>query len=650
MTCELDDLSDADLLTRAREGDTDAYGVIFKRHWQAGRAMAMSITGRFEPDDLASEAFARILKAVEKGKGPTSGFRSYLATTVRNVAIDWSRRTTTPNIDDPDALEDWSYSELTTLDKIERETMAKAFYALPDSWQEVLWYTEVEDMAPREVAPLLGLTANAVSALASRAREGLRQAWIGAHLAKSGAGDPVHAWTVNRLGGYVRGKLSRPDRRRIAQHLEECPACSEAAGEADRIGSRLALAILPLILGTAGAAGYTAWAANSTTSAAAASVPASGIGAASPASRVRHLLQTAGSSSHAGLAAVATTVAAAAALTVGSVMASPPSESVDAKTSDASSTPSESKARAEDPAPHEGSTESGVQAEPPSIGDGGSAASDAWDDGIEPRLPSAGTAPAGNDSDVAVPGLGVPPAGQPAPAKPTPPDEPDPDEPDPAEPATPEAVAGRESAVRTIPPEDTLFAYRLDDTADTAVDFIHNGTARYDRSAGGSAWALRDQTLRRPTDVFSVQIWFRTSVGGGRLIGYSDATQGTSRNYDRHLFLTDDGRIVFGVYPGTVHTIASERSYADDQWHLATATLSPDGMSLYVDADRVAHDGTVVTAQVFDGYWRIGFDNLDNWGAATPSQRAFSGSLAYAAVYRTALTSDQIRTQWVLGE
>ncbi|MGH1526973.1 RNA polymerase sigma factor [Leifsonia sp. L25] len=208
MTCDLDDLSDAELLTLAREGDTAAYGVLWKRHWHAARAMAASVTGRFDPDDLASEAFTRILKAVEKGGGPRSGFRSYLATTVRNVAIDWSRRKTTPNIEDPDIIEDWTFSELTALERIERETIAKAFYDLPDSWQEVLWYTEVEDMAPREVAPILGLTPNAVSALAVRAREGLRQAWINAHLADSPKDDPAHSWTLKRLGSYVRGKLS----------------------------------------------------------------------------------------------------------------------------------------------------------------------------------------------------------------------------------------------------------------------------------------------------------------------------------------------------------------------------------------------------------------------------------------------------------
>ena len=54
--------------------------------------------------------------------------------------------------------------------------IARAFASLPERWQAVLWHTEIEGARPADVAPLLGLTANSVAALAYRAREGLRQA------------------------------------------------------------------------------------------------------------------------------------------------------------------------------------------------------------------------------------------------------------------------------------------------------------------------------------------------------------------------------------------------------------------------------------------------------------------------------------------
>ncbi|MGH1549879.1 LamG domain-containing protein [Leifsonia poae] len=204
--------------------------------------------------------------------------------------------------------------------------------------------------------------------------------------------------------------------------------------------------------------------------------------------------------------------------------------------------------------------------------------------------------------------------------------------------------------MRAIPADDTIFAYRLDEPDETTseVDFIHGVTARYEQPRSAPGWSLSDGVLRPATDEFTVQVWFRADSGGGRLLGYSSDVSGTSWAYDRHLFLTDDGRVVFGVFPGAVRTISSTASYTDGSWHQATASLSSEGMALFVDGQRVASDPTVTKAQAFAGYWRIGGDNLDNWGPETPSTRAFSGTLAFAAVYRTALTAEQIRMQWEL--
>ncbi|WP_285114554.1 sigma-70 family RNA polymerase sigma factor [Leifsonia sp. fls2-241-R2A-40a] len=654
MTRELDDVSDTDLLDRSREGDTLAYGVLWKRHWQAARAMAASVTSRFDPDDLASEAFARILKAVEKGKGPRSGFRSYLATTIRNVAIDWSRRKTTPNIEDPDGIEDWTYSELTALGRIDQETVARAFYALPDSWQEVLWYTEVEDMAPRDVAPLLGLTPNAVSALAVRAREGLRQAWINAHLAEAGTDNPAHSWTLKKLGSFVRGKLSRVEHRKVMHHLENCEPCSAAAEEADRVGSRLALGILPLILGVAGAASYTAWG-NGAGTAVAATLPGAGV-AVRRAGNLRHLFTSATTGSNIGMGAVAATVVAAAALTAGAVIGAPQANEPAASAANAAAVPPGTDDAPRQPATGELSAPAGPE-DGPSVEpqDGRAPAADS------PRAPS--TPP---PSDV-WPDTGAGrPAGDTPPSTTTPagmtetPPEPSPSAtPTPAPTSTPgptpsptpsprTMAEAREAAVRTVPPADTLLAYRVDDApgSTTATDFIHGNSAAYAGSPGTPGWSLTDSVLRAPTDAFSIQIWFRTTTGGGRLLGFGSAAQGTSFYFDRHLFLADDGRLVFGVFPGAVHTIASTESYSDGNWHQATATLSVAGMALYVDGERVAQDPSVTQAQDFSGYWRVGYDNLAAWGPDTPTRRQFAGDLGFAAVYSDALTADQVRLQW----
>ena len=71
----------------------------------------------------------------------------------------------------------------------EQGTAANAFASLPERRQLVLWHLDVEGHKPAEVAPLRNMSANSVSALAYRAREGPRRAYLQHHLADTAEGD-----------------------------------------------------------------------------------------------------------------------------------------------------------------------------------------------------------------------------------------------------------------------------------------------------------------------------------------------------------------------------------------------------------------------------------------------------------------------------
>ena len=103
-------------------------------------------------------------------------------------------------------------------------------------------------MDPREVAPLLGLSAGSVSALAYRAREGLRRSWLQAHV--NTAGVPAECrWAVEQMGDYNRGALSARQKDRFEEHLTGCLSCSILVEEVDQVASRLGLLLVPLVLG-----------------------------------------------------------------------------------------------------------------------------------------------------------------------------------------------------------------------------------------------------------------------------------------------------------------------------------------------------------------------------------------------------------------
>ncbi|NEE51073.1 LamG domain-containing protein, partial [Streptomyces sp. SID8455] len=112
---------------------------------------------------------------------------------------------------------------------------------------------------------------------------------------------------------------------------------------------------------------------------------------------------------------------------------------------------------------------------------------------------------------------------------------------------------------------------------------------------------------------YSIETWFRTtSTGGGRLVGYGSnigTAQGhTSSVSDKLLYLTDNGRLAFGVQVGSTNsrpTLTSSTSFNDGQWHHAVATQGPGGMALYVDGTRIAAN-TAAGNRSYNGYWRVG--------------------------------------------
>ena len=152
-------------------------------------------------------------------------------------------------------------------------------------------------------------------------------------------------------------------------------------------------------------------------------------------------------------------------------------------------------------------------------------------------------------------------------------------------------------------------------------------------------------------DTFSIEGWFKTSTNhGGMLIGFGNNQTGESGTYDRHIYMMNDGQIVFGVWNNAMETIESPDVYNDGSWHYVVATLSASGMALYVDGQQIGTN-TNTGAQDYTGYWRVGGDNLTGWsldpyrhnsqGLTEPASYYFRGTMADVAVYPYALSARQ---------
>ena len=237
---------DADLLAAAGEGDEAASDELFRRHHTAVLRYARGLVrDQHLAEDLTSEAFTRTFAAMRQGGGPREACRPYLYTVVRNTAVDWARGARRTVV--TDEVAEWaSAPEDEPPDLDELDALVRAFRSLPERWQTVLWYTVIEDEPVGQVAELLGMEKGAVSQLAFRAREGLRQAF----LAASSGGRPECAEFTAQLAASVR----RPGRRRsraLRQHLESCEECRRASREMADLNGRLrrALPIGAVLLG-----------------------------------------------------------------------------------------------------------------------------------------------------------------------------------------------------------------------------------------------------------------------------------------------------------------------------------------------------------------------------------------------------------------
>ena len=178
--------SDAELILQVRSGDRDAFGVLYERHSAAARALARQYVPAADAEDVVADAFSKLFEMLRRGVGPDAGFRPYLYTMVRHRSFDVSRGAarTRPSTDDEieSVLGRVASKDDPTLQGFERSVIAKAYVDLPERWREVLWYVLVDELKPAQVAPVLGLSPNGVSALLYRAKEALRAGYLQQHL------------------------------------------------------------------------------------------------------------------------------------------------------------------------------------------------------------------------------------------------------------------------------------------------------------------------------------------------------------------------------------------------------------------------------------------------------------------------------------
>ncbi len=162
---------------------------------------------------------------------------------------------------------------------------------------------------------------------------------------------------------------------------------------------------------------------------------------------------------------------------------------------------------------------------------------------------------------------------------------------------------------------------------------------------GASGVAYLTTAVAAPT-TYSTEAWFRTtSTSGGKVIGFENVATGWGASYDRVVYMTNNGRLAFGVVSGGVRqTITTAGTYNNGGWHHVVAADSGSGITLYVDGTAVGSLGTGA-ADGYTGYWRVGGGNLTGW-PNQPSSASLAGSFDEVAVYSAVLTPAQVSAHY----
>lgn len=169
----------------------------------------------------------------------------------------------------------------------------------------------------------------------------------------------------------------------------------------------------------------------------------------------------------------------------------------------------------------------------------------------------------------------------------------------------------------------------------TAADRVQGAVGTAVDLDGTNDWLYTATAYTNPKP-FTLFAWIKTTTTvGGKILGFEKERTGGSGQYDRQVWMASDGKVHFGVYPGTERRLSTMVALNDGNWHQIAAVLGGSGVGqrLYVDGELVASDEATTSAEAFEGYWRLG------WGSTwypNPSSAYFDGALDEVRIETTA--------------
>lgn len=174
----VNDVSDAELVTRARQGRGEAFGALVRRYLRPALAVAWEFApSRDDAEDLVQDAFYRALRSLPSFD-ESRPFGPWFFTILRNLGRNAAERDARwSSIPVPDELPGAAADPEDMAHQVQiRERVQRGLDVLPPMQRACFRLCDIEGFEGSEVAQMLGISAATVRTHRFRARATLRLA------------------------------------------------------------------------------------------------------------------------------------------------------------------------------------------------------------------------------------------------------------------------------------------------------------------------------------------------------------------------------------------------------------------------------------------------------------------------------------------
>jgi RNA polymerase sigma-70 factor (ECF subfamily) len=178
-----DELSEAAASERAKQGDAEAFQVLYDMHKRRVYSLCLRMTANTaEAEDLAQEAFLQLYRKIATFRGE-SAFSTWLHRLSVNVVLMHLRKKglpvvsleeTTQGGDDDSPKKDFGTEDVALAGSIDRLHLQKAVESLPPGYRSIFVLHDVEGYEHNEIAKIVGCSIGNSKSQLHKARMKLR--------------------------------------------------------------------------------------------------------------------------------------------------------------------------------------------------------------------------------------------------------------------------------------------------------------------------------------------------------------------------------------------------------------------------------------------------------------------------------------------